>query len=119
MLTFSTFQTFSNAISKSHCFNTNISVFVHPPNTDFLRTLKKSKDIGLTFIITAVNDSLLFNPFQSSVVFHTEIVIWFALQIRPGSYMERYTELRWDKRECSLPQILKLESAKMFLRKFC
>ena len=35
-------------------------------------------------------DLLLFNLFQPSVVFHVETVIWFALQIMPGFYMESY-----------------------------
>ena len=51
---------------------------------------------------------LLFNPFQPSVVFHIETVIWFTLQIMPGFYMECYTGLKWVKREYSLPQILNL-----------
>ena len=46
--------------------------------------------------------------FQPSVVFHIETVIWFALQIMPGFYMESYTGLKWVKREYSLPQILSL-----------
>ena len=46
--------------------------------------------------------------FQLSVVFHTETVIWFALQIMPGFYMESYTGLKWVKREYSLPQIFSL-----------
>ena len=53
-------------------------------------------------------DLLLFNPFQPSVVFHIEAVIWFSLQIMPGFYMECYTGLKWVKREYSLPQILNL-----------
>ena len=43
-----------------------------------------------------------------SVLFHIETVIWFALQIMPGFYMEWYTGLKWVKREYSLPQILSL-----------
>ena len=39
-------------------------------------------------------DLLLFNPFQSSVVFHIKAVIWFALHIMPGFYMECYTGQR-------------------------
>ena len=46
-------------------------------------------------------DLLLFNPFQPSAVFHIETVIWFALQIMPGCYMECYTGLKWVKREYS------------------
>ena len=53
-------------------------------------------------------DLLLFNPFQPSVVFHIETVIWFTLQIMPGFYMECYTGLKWAEREYSLPQILNL-----------
>ena len=53
-------------------------------------------------------DLLLFNPFQPSIVFHIETVIWFTLQIMPGFYMECYTGLKWVKREYSLPQILNL-----------
>ena len=37
-------------------------------------------------------------------MFHIEIVIWFALQIMPGFYVESYTGLKWVKREYSLPQ---------------
>ena len=53
-------------------------------------------------------DLLLFNPFQPSVVFYIETVIWFTLRIMPGFYMECYTGLKWVKREYSLPQILNL-----------
>ena len=48
----------------------------------------------LAFIITVINDSLLFNLFQPSAVFHIETIIWFALQIMPGFYMECYTGLK-------------------------
>ena len=41
--------------------------------------------------------------FQASVAFHIETVIWFALQIMHGFYMESYTGLKWDKRKYSLP----------------
>ena len=34
--------------------------------------------------------------FQSSVVFHTEEFIWFALQSMPGFYLEYYTGLKWN-----------------------
>ena len=46
--------------------------------------------------------------FQPSVVFHIETVIWFALQIMPGLYMESYTGQNCIKREYSLPQIFSL-----------
>ena len=46
--------------------------------------------------------------FQPSVEFHIETAIWFALQIIPGFYMKFYTQLKWVKRKCSLPQILSL-----------
>ena len=45
---------------------------------------------------------------SSSVVFHIELVIWFALQIMPGFYMESYTGLKWVKGEYSLPHIFSL-----------
>ena len=35
---------------------------------------------------------LLFNPFQPSVVFHIETVIWFTLQIMPSFV---YGMLHW------------------------
>ena len=41
--------------------------------------------------MTVINDSLLFNAFQPSVVFHMKTVIWFALQTMPGFYIECYT----------------------------
>ena len=50
----------------------------------------------------------LFNPFQPIVIFNIKTVIWFALQIMPGFYMECYTGLKWVKREYSLPQTLSL-----------
>ena len=34
--------------------------------------------------------------FQSSVVFHIEEFIWFALQSMPGFYLECYTGLKWN-----------------------
>ena len=46
--------------------------------------------------------------FQPTVIFHIEIVIWFALQIMPGFYMESCTGLKWGKREYSLPEIFSL-----------
>ena len=46
--------------------------------------------------------------FQHSVIFHIEAVIWFALQIMPGFYMECYTGLNWVKREYSLLQVSSL-----------
>ena len=36
---------------------------------------------------------------QPSVVFHIETVIWFEPQIMRALYMERYTKLKWVKRE--------------------
>ena len=39
---------------------------------------------SINFYSTAINNSLLFDPFQRNVMFHIEIVIWFALQIMPG-----------------------------------
>ena len=68
--------------------------------------------IGLAFIITFINDSLLFNLFQPSVVFHIETAIWFALQIMPGFYLECYTGLKLVKRDYSLTQILQLSLTK-------
>lgn len=35
-----------------------------------------------------------FNPFQPSVIFHIETVIWVALQIIADFYMEFYTGLK-------------------------
>ena len=59
-------------------------------------------------VFTVIMDLLLFNPFQPSVVFHIEKVIWFTLQIMPGFHIECYTGLKWVKREYLLPQILNL-----------
>ena len=64
--------------------------------------------------MTVINDSLLFNAFQPSVVFHMKTAIWFALQTMPGFYIECYTGLKWIKREHSLPQILNLNLPKHF-----
>ena len=52
--------------------------------------------------------------FQPNVVFHIETVIWFALQIAPGFYMENDTRLKWVKREYSLPQIFSFSLPKCF-----
>ena len=51
--------------------------------------------------------ALLFNPFQSSVLFHIEIV---KLQIKPDFYVECYTGLKWVKREYLSLLILNLVS---------
>ena len=53
-------------------------------------------------------DLLLFNPFQPSLVFHIELVIWFTLQTMPGFYMECYTGLKWVKRDLSIKPIKRL-----------
>ena len=74
--------------------------------------------IGLTVIVTVINDLLLFNRFQHSVVFHIEVAIWFALQIMLGFYVECYIGLKWVKREYALPQILNLSLSKCFLGSF-
>ena len=48
--------------------------------------------------LTVIIDLLVFNSFQPSIVFHIETVIWFALEIMPGLYIEYYTGLKWVKR---------------------
>ena len=60
----------------------------------------------------------MLNPFQPSVVFHIESVIWFALEIMPDFYMEHYTGLKWIKRDYSLSQILNLSLSKCFWGSF-
>ena len=84
MLTFSILQTFSNFLSKSLFSYSSINFFVPLCNPELLRALKRSNMNSIKFYSTVTNNSLLFNPFQRNVVFHIEIVIWFALQIMPG-----------------------------------
>ena len=67
--------------------------------------------IVLTFKIAFINNLLLFNPFQLSVVLHIEKV---KLQMKPDFCMECCTGLKCVKRECSLPQILNLTLPKCF-----
>ena len=113
------FSIFLRPLSKFNSSNTTASFFVLPlPTLRFWEPWKDLIWIGLTFIITVTNDSPLFNPFQSSVVFHTETVIQFTLQIMPDFYMQCYTGLEWVKRECWLRQILNLSLPNCFWGSF-
>ena len=70
--------------------------------------------IVLTFKIAFINNLLLFNLFQLSVVLHIEKV---KLQMKPDFCMECYTGLKCVKR-VFITTDFKFDSAKMFLIKF-